>query len=443
MPGYNAYIQPSHRPRQIYSYLTSRYLAPHVNNNMHAWISDVLRFRQLRRRETSHYVANSIMAIWNCTEQQDMGRFVRVMSKFYQMDFVHCPRCVRIMVGTLRSDPTGSPICNDCFDSFWFHCDRCDTDFDRERIREANVDGGRRMCHGCAVAAGFTRCGHCYGVYHNPEHGCPRLGCRCKAKHPDVIFPNGDGTISTDEMATIELPGGMISDEGIRDIYTYLIIHHPDAPRGVVNNLDREWQMRSGTFTKRLARAMYKYNGYKASDALLAGVGNIARQHSATGSQYRITVTRNMNLSAKEFYHSESCWWTGGSYGKSRCAFKTMHGIGLRSWDDHNNVTGRAWILAFDADMFPTEDAVHAHAYLIFNCYGALSGYTPARIVSMMTGKSYKRIGFQCSPMYVNGEFGYLVADQDTCKDYHGKNVNVRSTAKSHHDLDDDRIEVY
>jgi hypothetical protein len=54
----------------------------------------------------------------------------------------------------------------------------------------------------------------------------------------------------------------------------------------------------------------------------------------------------------------------------------------------------------------------------VFNGYGDLSGYVPARIVAHMAGMTYRKIGFDCSPMYVNNNSGYLVASEEIAERY-------------------------
>jgi len=89
--------------------------------------------------------------------------------------------------------------------------------------------------------------------------------------------------------------------------------------------------------------------------------------------------------------------------------------LGLRSFSEYGNVTGRAWVQPLNADLLPTHDAEHAHAYLVFNGYGELDGYQSARIVAHLSSKSYRKISFSTRAMYVNNDAAYLIADEATC----------------------------
>jgi hypothetical protein len=66
-------------------------------------------------------------------------------------------------------------------------------------------------------------------------------------------------------------------------------------------------------------------------------------------------------------------------------------------------------------NLEPTDDAIRAHAYVVYNGYGDLSGYEPARMVAYLTGRTYAKIELYITGQYVNGNKGFLVADQATC----------------------------
>jgi hypothetical protein len=132
-------------------------------------------------------------------------------------------------------------------------------------------------------------------------------------------------------------------------------------------------------------------------------------------SEYHLEVTRDLNGPADEFCHEDSCWWGGES--ESRCALKSWGGLALRSYGHESDryATGRAWVQPLDETLRPTHDAVGAKAYIVYNGYEKLDGYTPARIVAHLTGLTYRKIELHISPQYVNGSSGYLVADEATC----------------------------
>jgi hypothetical protein len=166
-----------------------------------------------------------------------------------------------------------------------------------------------------------------------------------------------------------------------------------------------------------LSSALHK-RSYKLSDAAISAVGNLARQHSSDESSWTVEFTRDLNQPADYFYNDDSCWW--GSYSASRCALKSWGGIGMRSFAESryhsgSDVSGRAWVQPLDEDLEATHDALHAHAYVIYNGYGDLEGYIAARIVAHLTGRTYKKISFSANDQYVNSNNGYLVADEDTC----------------------------
>lgn len=60
----------------------------------------------------------------------------------------------------------------------------------------------------------------------------------------------------------------------------------------------------------------------------------------------------------------------------------------------------------------PTHDTENPDGYIVFNGYGDLADYAPARILAQMVGMTYTKIGFSCEPMYINAG-GYLVSSEE------------------------------
>jgi len=97
---------------------------------------------------------------------------------------------------------------------------------------------------------------------------------------------------------------------------------------------------------------------------------------------------------------------------------------------DCHNATDWAGSVAFDT-MTPD-------AFIVFNGYGDLSGYGPARIMAHMAGMTYRKVAFTCTPMYVNGEQGYLVAPEALAEKYTDGRLSL--TVPQHADLYDTEI---
>src|SRR5208282_226801 len=189
-----------------------------------------------------------------------------------------------------------------------------------------------------------------------------------------------------------------------------------DLARGA-RSLGEHWQTKDGNYAKRLSRFAYKRYAMKLTPEVLSRVGDIAREHS-TEVSVDIEVTRDLNQPAECFYHSDSCWWQ--SYSDSRCALKTNGGFGMRSFTD-NSLSGRAWVMPLKQSeggrLIPTFDTLTPDAFVVFNGYGDLSGYAPARILAHLAGWTYRKIDFSCPPMYINSG-GYLIAPEDIAGKY-------------------------
>lgn len=343
------------------------------------------------------------------------------------------------------SSINGCVICDSCRDSAYQYCDDCEEYYDNEDFAE----------------------------YHN--HGRQRDDGCCEAPAQSFSIRNdGAGTLGNDERVTVSLPSGVISEDGLYQIArrlmtiartmsnTYVhadgvayytedarvadgsaseaeIAAHATRLQGCkmwdvasdvqMGKLGNEWQTRQGNFTKRLSRHAYKAGSSIPAD-VLSEIGNIARAHS-TGADYRIEITRDLNMSAADFFHEGSCWW--GSYSESRCALKTNGGFGMRSFTDYGDVSGRAWVMPLrnasgdDAAprFVPTFDTDGPDAWMVFNGYGQLDGYTPARIMAQMSGMTYRKVGFDCAPMYVNNG-GYLVTRESIASQYNnGEHISL------------------
>jgi len=336
--------------------------------------------------------------------------------------------CTQCHYGTHRAREAGGEVyCTSCWRRRPF-CERC------ERRDQELVDAGagHLFCYSClALLPVCPRCGERYWGARCRTPEC--RNCQCEAPHKEFDFPidAGRSSLRSDRPHEVTLPSGIIAEEGLVAIIVLIarLLTEVgwDIPnrraRNLVDEVGNQWMKSTGSFPKRLAKAVYKYYGKGAnlwgvkpielSDETLADVGNIAKQHTIKEARHVIEFTRNLNLSAADFAHPESCYWGGSKH--SRCALKGSGGLGVRTFDEKCRATGRAWILPMDDTLMPMLDATKASAYFVFNGYGEMSGYAPAQLVAMLTGLTYRKVPVH-SPhdiMYVNGETGFLVATQE------------------------------
>jgi hypothetical protein len=359
-------------------------------------------------------------------------------------------------------------VCETCSNAY-YGCESCEERFRLENMR--STLHGTSVCDYCRDNH-YRYCEPCDGYYsENAEHYHEEdeggNGC-CES--PAMVFSlrnDGEDPLPNDTRVKVNLPAGEISEEGMGEIarlirgygyarddtsYEYLLDVEERNKWGLLaveatTELGTKWQTKEGNYTKRLSRYAYKKWGLKVPPALVSSVGNVGSAHSR-GVDFNIEITRDLNQSASEFAHDDSCWW--GSYYASRCRLKTNGGFGLRTFDDNGYVSGRAWVMplkqsadaetrVLDPDscqdpaccapkyitttggLTPTFDTMGADAFVVFNGYEALSNYAPARILAHMTGMTYRKITFTCgssNDMYVNGESGYLVAPEELADKY-------------------------
>jgi hypothetical protein len=338
------------------------------------------------------------------------------------------------MTGTSDGD-----VCETCVDDY-YQCVNCEDLFTSLNSTLSDDEA----CDRC-LRLHWTYCNDCDGYYpdgyeDDHEH---EDGCDCEAPGRGFMVRNdGDPLLANDTPATVSLPAGVISAEGLTGIFNYL----RDYARGIedaeerlnmralasmvsVGELGDKWQTKEGNFTKRLSRYAYKTYGLKVPAHVISGVGCIARDHS-TSVDFEVEVTRELNQSPEEFAHEDSCWWQ--SYYEGRCALKNNGGFGLRTFKDnhygHRYASGRAWVFPLKQDdqgLTPTFNTETPDAFVVFNGYGDLSGYAAPRLLSHMAGMTYRRITFSCSvtdldneDMYVNGDSGYLIAPEEIARHY-------------------------
>lgn len=331
-------------------------------------------------------------------------------------------------------------VCEGCFDSY-FTCVQCN-----ERHRDTTEDlNENEVCSDCRDNY-FSWCEHCDGYYRTGtgDHQHNSCGQDCSSPAQQFRLRNdGEDWLANDTRVTVTLPAGVISPEGIGDIslfmrnWAYNNLERDDAMNNFSNiayrlsELGDKWQTKEGNFTKRLSRFAYKEHGIKVDPEVISRVGNIARDHSLP-VDFALEVTRDLNLPREDFVHEESCWWT--DYYQSRCALKTNGGFGLRTFRDGYNEDvpmGRAWVMPL---KLAGSDGLNTHlptdrlmatfntetpaAFVVFNGYGDLEGYAPARLMAHMAGMTYRKVGFSCEPMYVNNDSAYLVAPEEIASRY-------------------------
>jgi len=341
-----------------------------------------------------------------------------------------CDACGYLVHDDRTRTGAGDQVCDSCLNDY-HSCDDCGELYGSDDDW-TDVDG-EAVCGSCINH--YRWCDDCEVYYHedSDSHHHDGSGC-CESPQQEFTIRNdGEEPLANDTRAVIQLPAGLISEEGMAQIRHYLRWTGHRAISYEVSNVGPEWQSKTGNFTKRLSRQAYKKYRESLPPEILSEIGNIARAHSmATDTE--IEVTRDLNQSPGYFYNADSCWW--GSYSESRCALKTNGGFGMRSLDKDGDVSGRAWVMPLRKDaagkLVPTFSTLTPDAFAVFNGYGKLGGYTAPRLLAHMAGWTYRKIIFTCSDMYVNPG-SYLVAPEDIAQDYTDGRLNV--TAGTHSDL--------
>lgn len=335
-------------------------------------------------------------------------------------------------------------VCAGCKPLF-LTCPRCDG---RYADLGRTLDGALR-CEGCMESLPY--CEDCEGIYDPDVSSHNHDECECEPKGMSFRIRNdGADPLRNDRRVTVTLPKGVISDEGLdairRSILSSDWYYDPTTDQPSVRNLcvdiqlgrlGRNWQEKTGNFTKRLSRHAYNTYSLSIPPDVISNVGNVAREHSMA-VDCDVEVTRDLNLPPEYFAHEESCWWGGET--QSRCALKTNGGFALRTfgepdYDGDLDVKGRAWVMPLrktdHSALTPTFETENPDAFMVFNGYGDLEGYAPARLLAHMVGMTYRKIGFSCRPMWVNSDSGYLVAPEEIAETYANASLSLEVRAHS------------
>lgn len=382
---------------------------------------------------------------WRCQTcpRENCQRFVDETQKIlgYDGEIIVCDMCFKPeWDDDAYADIDGHNACEPCRDERG-SCERCsDWSISEDFLQYVDGYGYCESCFG--DIASF--CDECDVYYFNDrayEHDHDSW-CQCAPQRLDFTMPARDYTLQQDERIEVELAKGFINEQATDAVVSLLwneqfrqidqdwrnalyVDHRTPRPEGymeyhevqqVVESLERVWQAKQGNWTRRLSKAFYE-KGVKLNPGVLAKAGTTVKAHAGGNTnKWFVEFTRDLNQPPGNFYHEDSCWWGGEN--QSLCALKHWGGLGMRSYEDEtarrDYPTGRAWVQPLDKDMRPTADVEGAHAYVVYNGYGELSGYTPARLVAHLTSKTYKKIEFSANYQYVNCG-GYLVADQETC----------------------------
>lgn len=333
-------------------------------------------------------------------------------------------------------------VCRSCLETYYYWCDSCE----EYRASSNETPDGQLYCDSCMESC-YEFCSDCDG-YFSREEEHTHDDDYCESPVMSFSLKNdGQEMLKNDTRISVSLPSGVIDEEGMAAISRMISnnywaegtavpcsygnsacdmvgyegrVYMTDVA-ALLPSLGNQWQTKEGNFTKRLSRAVHKQLGKTLPAAVVSEVGNIANAH-CQGKTFDIETTRDLNMSAEDFYHGDSCWWQ--SYYQGRCALKTNGGFGLRSFNEYGDVSGRVWVMPLKrtaTSFVPTFETESPDAFMVFNGYGALGGYTPARILSHMYGWTYRKVGFGVDldhgTFYVNAG-GYLVASEDIASNY-------------------------
>lgn len=366
--------------------------------------------------------------------------FHNLVQRVTKQRLVFCSPCNQPMLESdALTDTAGHLGCLSC----WEQANVCDADECDNRSLYTHglryMDGGR-LCQEC-IDLRWTWCDECDEYVENDSEDHNHGACDCSPMVTAFTMPaNSHGVLAQNERLLVELPEGQLSEEGIQAVISLLwnsqfydawndacikagwndeitAVSYSQMVE-TVESVEAVWQTKRGNYTRRLSQAFHEKHKVRLEAGLLSKVGSTLRAYSGKTNKWHIEFTRDFNTGGPEaFYNEDSCWWS--SEAQSLCALKHWGGVGIRSYETSSTnrlrPQGRAWIQPLNEDLQPTQDTENAHAYIVYNGYGDLEGYTAARLVAYLASKTYRKVGLSIGSQYVNGGTGFLIADQDVC----------------------------
>lgn len=228
---------------------------------------------------------------------------------------------------------------------------------------------------------------------------------------------------------TIQMPQGVISETGVRELRSYIAntsiqadewrALNPACERPALAALPDDWQWQwlvtgkgdyVGTFPKRVRKYYFKQFGIKCPNNFIEQLGNIARTHSEKEVSYTFEIVNRIDWHSGDYADYGSCYW-GGNSGAREMLIENG-GLAIRFSDEDGKGYARAWLV-------PVEDDLH----IIFNGYG-LQTINIARIFAhWQGGLDYKKIDLtnhntDTGTLYINSGVGYIIGDTSIVESY-------------------------
>lgn len=147
-----------------------------------------------------------------------------------------------------------------------------------------------------------------------------------------------------------------------------------------------------GSLIRRISSYFFKHRGVKISPDLLSRIGNLLSSELKVETVVRFDLTNNLERHPDYFYNGGSCWFSSASNG--RYLLMDLGGGAVRSLDNKSYPIGRCWYV-------PVKDN---KCIALFNEYGNDALFSYARMLSAVSGLSYRRANFYDTnrSMYIN-----------------------------------------
>ncbi|NJO31389.1 MAG: hypothetical protein HC874_30415 [Richelia sp. SL_2_1] len=225
----------------------------------------------------------------------------------------------------------------------------------------------------------------------------------------------------------------IVPDEIVSEINRILAIE-PDfiTSYTLPDDFNWEWNLTKkdsygmqGSLIKRISSYFFKYHKIKVSAEILSRIGNLLSKELKTETVVSFDLTNNLERNPDYFYYGNSCWFNAASNG--RYLLMDLGGGAVRSLYDLSYPRGRCWYV-------PVKDN---KCIALFNEYGNEALFSYARMLSAVSGLSYRRANLYDTnkSMYINRNGNcYIVGEPEhlTDTDYYTSAVEDKYSYSSY-----------
>lgn len=332
----------------------------------------------------------------------------------------------------------GDPLCADCINEKYHHCQLCGQYEDRAASGEL-VCAGIEICEDCLQSINVCEdCGELASdSYSDPESGDPlcrscsrereqererkRQAARIAAKIESGEYKKvklADNITSDCEQEIVQLIKGEITRQYYDAAASGRALNFALAAVDYLAIIGgRELVNKRGKIAKRIKNNIRREHGITIDPAVVSEIGNIAANYSLLGGEHIIEITRDLIGTAGHFGDHNACFQAGGSYHHHLQAMdSTDQVLALRVYTSEGGKLARCWIFTGDNEG----------RAILFNSYGErLNKLADLYLASGESGGDCWHYIDLTSEIFINGNEGIMIGGNPESGDYDDYEIDI------------------